>query len=153
MGKKRGLGFPEEVLMSTPTMLPFAPESNVSARTFERYRQGYEVARSVADFAEKVRLGGMIVAGVCVVAASVVGQLAWHSGSLIGSMLLLACAVVAVLAGRIWEKVFQAQGHLLEMSVDSAVNSSPFLSNTQRATAIGLRPEGGSVTSIEAKMA
>ena len=66
---------------------------------------------------------------------------------------LSACAMVAILAGHVWEKVFLAQGRLLEMSVDSAVNSSPFLSSTQRATSMFLRQEAENVTSIQTKKA
>lgn len=71
---------------------------------------------------------------------------AWHTGFPVASLSLLACAIVAVLAAHIWEKVFQAQGRMLEMSVDSAVNSSPFLSNTQRAAVMSLRQDAASLT-------
>jgi hypothetical protein len=87
------------------------------------------------------------------VAASIVGQMAWHVRPLTGSVLLLVFAVIAVLGGRIWGKIFQAQGKLLEMSVDAAVNSSPFLSNEQRAAAMELRPEERRLASIEPKTA
>ena len=102
-----------------------------------------------------MRLGGVFLGGVFVVAATIAYQLsrAWHSGFPVASLSLLACAIVAVLASHVWEKVFQAQGRLLEMTVDSAVNSSPFLSNTQRAAAMSLRQEAATVTSIQAKAA
>jgi hypothetical protein len=141
--------------MSTATVLPFAPESNESTGAIERYQQAYLVARTTTDFAETVKLGGIFLGGVFVVAATLAYQLgrAWHSGFPVASLILLACAVVVVLAAHVWEKVFQAQGCLLEMSVDSAVNSSPFLSNTQRAAAMSLRQEAANVTGIQAKAA
>ena len=141
--------------MSTATIIPFAPESSESTSAIERYRQAYHVAQTTTDFAETVRLGGIFLGGVFVVAATIAYQLsrAWHSGFPVASLALLACAIVAVLASHVWEKVFQAQGRLLEMTVDSAVNSSPFLSNTQRAAAMSLRQEAANVTRIQAKAA
>jgi len=140
--------------MSTATILPFSPESNESAKAMERYRQAYRVARTIGDFAERAKLTGLVVGGVLVVASSLAGQWGWvrHSGFSL-SLSLLACSVLPVLAGYLWEKVFQAQGCLVAMSVDSAVNSSPFLSNAQRAAATFLRQEATNVTSIEAKTA
>jgi len=137
----------------TATILPFTPESNESAGAMERYRQAYCDARAITDFAEKVRLGGIVLGGILVVAASLAGQLGWHSGLRALSLLLLAFAVVAVLAGHIWGKVFQAQGRLLEMGVDAALNSSPFLSNMQRVAAMCLRQEAENLTSIETRTA
>lgn len=141
--------------MSAATIIPFAPEANENTGAVERYRQAYLVARTITDFSENVKLGGIFVGGVFVVAATIAYQLgrAWHSGFPGASLVLVACAVVAVLAAHVWEKVFQAQGHLLEMSIDSAVNSSPFLSNKQRAAAMSLWSEAAKVTSFQAKAA
>jgi len=141
--------------MSTGAILPFAPESNPSTGAIERYREAYHVARTTTAFAETVKLGGIFLGGVLVVAATIAYQLgrAWHSGFPVASLALFACAIVVVLAAHVWEKVFQAQGRLLEMSVDSAVNSSPFLSNAQRAAAMSLRQEVANVISFQAKTA
>jgi len=140
--------------MSTATILPFSPESNEGTKVIQRYRQAYQVARRIADFAETAKLVGLVVGGLLVVASSLAGQWAWgrHSGFAL-SLSLLACSPLAVLAGYLWEKVFQAQGCLVKMSIDSAVNSSPFLSRTQRSAAMFGRQELTSVTSIEAKTA
>lgn len=135
--------------MGTTTIFPFSPESNESRKVIERYRQAYRVARRIADFAETAKLTGLVVAGVLVVASSLAGQWGWvrHSGFSL-SLSLLACSPLAVLAGYLWEKVFQAQGCLVKMSVDSAVNSSPFLSDTQRAEAMFVPHELTNVTNI-----
>ncbi len=127
--------------MSTATILAFAPESTESKDAIERYRHAYHVAQKTTDFAETVKLGGIFVGGVLVVAATLAYQLsrAWHSGFPGTSLALLACAIVAALAGHVWAMVFHAQGCVLEMTVDSAVNSSPFLSNSQRAAVMSLR--------------
>ena len=142
--------------MSTPaTILPFAPESKESAGAIKRYRDAYRVARTTADFAETVKRGGIFVGGVLVVAATIAYQLtrAWHSGFPGTPLVLLACALFAVLAAHVWEKIFLAQGCLLEMNVDAAVHSSPFLSHTQRAALMSLRQEGANVTSIQTGIA
>jgi len=139
--------------MSTSTVLPFTTESNESAGAIERYRQSYRLAQNITEFAEKVKLGGIVVGGVCVVVASVAGQWTWRHSLPVASFSLLAFAIVAVLAAHIWEKVFQAQGRMLEMGIDSAVNSSPFLSNRQRAVAMSLRHEARNLSSIEQKLA
>ena len=140
--------------MSTAKILPFSPESSESTAAMERYRQAYQVARTIADFAEKVKLTGLVLGGVLIVASSIAGQLSWarHSGFSL-SLSLLACSVLPVLAGYLWEKVFQAQGCLVEMSVDSAVNSSPFLSNAQRASAMFVRQELMNLPNIGARTA
>ncbi|MGB2604538.1 MAG: hypothetical protein WBC78_13145 [Candidatus Sulfotelmatobacter sp.] len=140
--------------MSTATILPFSPEAKESAKVIERYRQAYQAARTIADFAEKVKLTGLVLGGVLIVASSIAGQLSWarHSGYSL-SVSLLACSVFPILAGYLWEKVLQALGCLMEISVDSAVNSSPFLSGTQRSAAMFGRQELANVTNIEAKTA
>ncbi|HZW92959.1 MAG TPA: hypothetical protein VFF64_08405 [Candidatus Eremiobacteraceae bacterium] len=140
--------------MSTATILPFSAESSESTAAMERYRQAYQVARTIADFAEKAKFTGLVLGGVLVVASSVAGQWAWarHSGFSL-SLSLLACSVFPVLAGYLWEKVLQALGRLVEMNVDSAVNSSPFLSDAQRASAMFERQELTNVTNIDARIA
>jgi hypothetical protein len=140
--------------MSTATILPFTPESSESTGAVERYRQAYHVAQTTSEFAETVKLGGIALGGVFVVAATIAYQLAraWHSGFPIAALSLLACAIVAVLASHVWQRLFVSQGHMLEMTIDSAVNSSPFLSNAQRAAAMSLRQEAANVTSIQAKV-
>ena len=127
--------------MSTATILPFPSEPTESTEAVERYRHAYQVAQTTTDFGEIVKLGGIFVGGVLVVTATLAYQLsrAWHSGFPGTSLALLACAIVVALAAHVWAKVFQAQGRMLEMSVDSAVNSSPFLSNSQRAAVMCLR--------------
>jgi len=47
--------------------------------------------------------------------------------------------VVLVLISQILGMGFHVQGQLLKAALDSGVNSSPFLSNAQRARAMSLR--------------
>jgi uncharacterized membrane protein len=141
--------------MTTATIIPFAPESSESTEAFERYRRAYRVAQHTVDFAETVKLAGIFIGGVFVVAASIAYQLsrAWHSGFPTASLWLLACGVVAVLASRIWGLIFESQGSVLEMVVDAAVNTSPLLSNAQRSAAMSLRQAAVKPVSIQTKTA
>ncbi|HVO81189.1 MAG TPA: hypothetical protein VMT28_10685 [Terriglobales bacterium] len=141
--------------MSTGTILSFTPEASQSAAATERYQSAYHVAQATADFAETVRLGGIFLGGVCVVAATVAYQMtrAGHLGFPTASLCLTAGAILAVSITRVWEKFFEAQGHLLEMNIDAAVNSSPFLSLAQRAEAISLPRQAANVADIQAKLA
>ena len=140
--------------MSTATIIPFVSESNESAKAIEHYEDAYNVAQKISEFAETVKLGGIFLGGLFVVAATIAYQLVrtWHSGFPVVTLALLACALAAVLAAHAWEKIFQTQAYLLEMTVDSAVNSSPFLSNAQRA-AIAFRQQSASVAGAQAKLA
>ncbi|GEM_PF-7128987 len=134
----------------TTTILPFSPEAIDSTAVLERYRQAYRVARTIADFAERVKLAGLVVGGALVVASSLAGQWAWaHHSSFSLSVTLLACSAIPVLAGYLWQKVFQAQGCLVVMTIDSAVNSSPFLTNPQRSAAMSEQHESTDLTNIE----
>ena len=141
--------------MATAKIIPFAPEPCESAEVIERYRRAYRVAQHSADFAETVRLAGIFIGGVCVVAATIAYQLsrAWHSGFPAASLGLLTCGFVAILASRVWGRLFESQGIALEMLVDSAVNTSPLLSNAQRTAAMSLPQVAASPISIETKAA
>jgi hypothetical protein len=98
-------------------------------------------------------LAGIFVGGLCVVAATIAYQLsrAWHSGFPAASVWLLACGFVAILASRVWGRLFESQGIALEMLVDSAVNTSPLLSNAQRAAAMSLPQTAVKPVSVERK--
>ena len=129
--------------MSTATVLSFTPESNQSTALIEKYRLAYRVSESAMAFAETVKLAGIFLAGVIVVAALIVFQTnpAERVGFPVVSASLAAGAVLVVLAAHLWSMVFRVQGRLLEIAVDSAVNSSPLLSNAERTRAMSLPKE------------
>lgn len=141
--------------MNTATVIPFAPKSGEDGGAGGRYRHAYQVAETITEFAKTVKLCGIFLGGVFVVAATIAYQLnrTWHSGFPVGSLSLLACAIFAVLASHVWEKVFQAQGQLLEMTVDSAVNLSLSLSNARRLAAMSYWQEARNATRIPPKAA
>ena len=128
----------------------FVPESSEPTAAIHRYKYGYGVAEKVAAFGEMVRKGGIFAGGVIFVGALVAFQVnaAEHSGFPTLSVLLIAGTVLCILIGHIWGVVFEVFGQMLKAAIDSAVNSSPFLSNAQRAIVMGLRKEPPAPDSI-----
>ncbi len=124
--------------MSTAKVIPFAEESPESTTAMERYRDAYDVADTTIDFAETIKLGGIFFAGIILVCALVAFLLnpAGRFAFPVVSAWLVAGAVLVVLASHLWSMVFRVQAWLLQIAIDSAVNSSPLLSNGQRALVI-----------------
>ena len=124
--------------MSTARVIPFTNDSIESTAVMERYREAYQTAERATDFAETVKLVGIFLAGLIFIAAVMVFQSspAERSGFPVVSAWLIAGAVLVVLASHLWSMVFRIQGRMLEAAIDSAVNSSPLLSNAQRTRVI-----------------
>ena len=115
-------------------------EFSESKAAIERYQDAYRAAEKAVAFGETVRLGGIFLGGVVFVIALVAFILspAAHSGFPVVSILLLPCTVLLVLAAHVLGMGLCVQGQLLKAALDSDVNSSPFLSNAQRAKAMSL---------------
>ena len=62
-----------------------------------------------------------------------------HTGFAVIFASLIACAVLLILMSQISAMGLRGEGQLLKAALDSDVNSSPFLSNPQRAQAMELR--------------
>jgi uncharacterized membrane protein len=124
--------------MSTAKIISFTNDSVENTSAMERYREAYQTAERATDFAETVKLVGIFLAGLIFIAAVVVFQSspAERSGFPVVSAWLIAGAVLVVLASHLWSMVFRIQGRMLEAAIDSAVNSSPLLSNAQRTRVI-----------------
>ena len=132
-----------------------AREFSESMAAIERYQDAYREAERAVAFGETVRLGGIFLGGVVFVVALVAFQLspAARSGFPMVSILLLACTVLLVLTSHVLGMGFHVQGKLLKAVLDSDVNSSPFLSNAQRAKAMSLRTQLSVPNSIALKAA
>jgi hypothetical protein len=122
-------------------VLTFTPESNDSTAVIRRYRDGYRAAETVITFGQTVKLGGIFAGGVVFVGGLVefISNPAEHQGFAVIFVSLIACAVLLTLISQILGMGLRCQGHLLKAAVDAEVNSSPFLSNAQRARAMSLR--------------
>jgi len=131
----------KEVLMSVAVIPTRVPEFSESTAAIERYQGGYHEAETAVAFGETVRLGGIFLGGVVFVGALVelLSNPVERSGFPVVFVSLIASVVVLVLISQILGMGFHVQGQLLKAALDSGVNSSPFLSNAQRARAMSLR--------------
>jgi hypothetical protein len=141
--------------MSTATVTTLVPESSESTAAMERYQNAYRATEAAVEFAETVKLGGIFVGGVILVAALVVFQSIPNecSGFPAISVLLIAGAALLVLISQVIGAGLHTQGELMKATLDSDVNSSPFLSNAQRARVMGLRKQPSAPAIIQPKTA
>jgi hypothetical protein len=125
--------------MSTSILVPFAGEAGESLAVSERYRSAYQAARKAASFAESIRYGSIFLAGVVIIAAILVRQAipSERFDFPIISLSMVTGVVLLALIANLWSTIFQVQARMLEIAIDAAVNSSPFLSNAQRAVILG----------------
>jgi hypothetical protein len=139
--------------MSNAAITTLVRESSESATAMERYQDAYGTADAATAFAETVKLGGIFVAGVAFVGALVVFQSIpdERSSFPVISALLIACAALLVLVSQVIGAGLHTQGELLKATLDSDVNSSPFLSNAQRARVMGLRKQPSAPAIIQPK--
>jgi len=118
-----------------------------SARTqamTRRYGEAFVVARATNGIGKAIELIG-IVLGASIVLASIVAINHPEKGllqlGLVGIAFGVCIGVLFFLCGLI----VAAQGQILKASLDSAVNSSPFLTDDERATVMSL-PLAGTAT-------
>jgi hypothetical protein len=145
----------KEVLMSAAVITTFVPESSVSTAAIERYQDAYRAAETIVTFGETVKLGGIFLGGVVLVGGLVEFLLnpAERFGFPVVFAALMGSAILLVLISQILGMGFQAQGQSLIATLDSDVNSSPFLSNAQRAKAMRLRKQPPVPDSIPMRVA
>ena len=141
--------------MSAAVVTSFAPVFNESTAAVDRYQRAYRAAETVAMFGERVRLGGIVLGGVVFMSGLVESLLnrAEHFGFPVVFASMAAGAVLLVLVSQIVGMGFHAQGQLLKAAVDTDVNTSPFLSNAQRAKAMALRKQPAVPQDIRMKAA
>jgi hypothetical protein len=127
--------------MSAAVVTALIPESSESTFAIERYQDGYRAAQTAVTFSETVKLGGIVLGGVVFVGALVAYQFdpAERSGFPVAAVSMIAGAALLVLISQILGMAFGILGELLKATLDSDVNSSPFLSNAQRAKLMSLR--------------
>jgi hypothetical protein len=113
------------------------------------------VAEAAIRFADNVKYGSIWVAGLAVIAAILVYQAtpSERFGSPVVSVSLVLGAIILVLAAHLWSMIFRLQARLLEIAIDSAVNSSPLLSNSQRVRLLSLTANTDARESEQARAA
>jgi len=101
----------------------------------KRYRDAYLVSRVIVGLGILFKVAGCGVAGLIVVYG-----LSLTNQQNFVMTLLAAAAFGAFLGGLLWAAgvLVEAQGQILKAALDSAVNTSPFLRNEQRAEAMSL---------------
>ena len=127
--------------MSAAAINTFTPASHDSAAAIKRYQEGYRAAETVVRFSRTVKNGGVFAGGVVLVGGLVEFILnpIEHHGFPVAFAFLLAGAVLLTMISQFFGMELRGQGELLKAAIDSDVNSSPFLSNAQRASAMSLR--------------
>lgn len=127
--------------MSAAVITALTPQSNDATAAIARYQHGYQAAEAVLTFSRAVQLGGIFLAGVVYMVGVVEFILnpREHVGFPLVFALVFAGAVWVALISQIVAMGLRGEGQLLKAALDSDVNSSPFLSNTQRALAMSLR--------------
>ena len=126
--------------MSPANILSFVTESSERKAAVERYESMYGMVEKTRRFADTIRLGGIFAGGMLVVAATVAYEVvrAQHLGRPVAAWTLIAFAIFVPLVTHIWSRFFVAQACLLEATIDSAVNSSPFLIDVERSDVMRL---------------
>lgn len=106
-----------------------------------RYRQGYQVAEWLVSLGSVLRGIGWALAGVGGLVACV--AFLGGRGSIGGGKIVGIIAAISALMGwttfYIWGTLVSANGQQLQSSLDSAVNTSPFLTTEEKAKSMSLR--------------
>jgi hypothetical protein len=96
-----------------------------------RYRDAYRVGAALVGFGNAIKIAGAILAGIIVI-----GSLSELNGLVAAAGVFLS--VAAGLLFWICGVLVAAQGQVLRATLDNAVNSSHFLTDPERADAMGL---------------
>ncbi|MCK6619082.1 MAG: GlsB/YeaQ/YmgE family stress response membrane protein [Calditrichaceae bacterium] len=106
-----------------------------SAALMKRYKDAYLVARTMIAI-------GAIIKGIGVILGSVIAVISFGAAGQFGSGAMggigLVSGIFVAILFFLFSILVKAQGQILQASLDSAVNSSPFLSNEQRTRAMSL---------------
>jgi hypothetical protein len=114
-------------------------ESYVVASLMKRYTDAYIVARTITGFGSLIKVIGVVIAALLVLIGFLVAAQNGPREPI--SYLGIMGVVVGVISGALFYIIgvlVSAQGQILKASLDSAVNSSPFLSNEHRAKIMSL---------------
>ncbi len=133
--------------MTTPIPItaarPQRPESIESKNASDRYEDAYLHARWVAQAGDVIQTVGWVLGAIifcgAMFTAHTVTKLLTPAADWLPPAGLAVGAVITVFFFWLVGLLVCARGQDLEASLDSAVNSSPFLSDAQRARVMSLR--------------
>jgi hypothetical protein len=116
-----------------------ARDSSEVASLMKRYTDAYVVGRAITGFGSLIKVIGIVIAILLVLIGFLVAAKNGPRETI--SYLGIIGIVVGVLSGALFYIIgvlVSAQGQILKASLDSAVNSSPFLTNEHRAKIMSL---------------
>jgi hypothetical protein len=108
-------------------------KSNVST-ALKRYQDAYRFADSIVLVGNAIKVAGVLLAVILFLFLLVQSG---AKGSLLMGAFIISILVAAVFF--ILGVVVSAQGQILRAGVDTAVHSSPFLTDEEKATTMGIR--------------
>lgn len=136
-------------VFSVPAVLENQREQDVSALT-KRYRDAYRVAKATNAFGTVIQVIGVIL-GLLVFVFVLVAASITRQGAAVAIVGLVPAFVVGCLFFLLGMLV-SAVGQIQKATLDTAVNTSPLLGNSDRASIMSLRtthpsaPEGDNMT-------
>lgn len=111
-------------------------DSRVTQAITSRYRDAYTVATTVVGFGYTIKGLGILVGGVFALAGLVMSS---NGGAgIFPAIAAFAFAIVSGLLIYLCGVFVSAQGQVLRAMLDTAVNTSPFLDDGARASAMSL---------------
>jgi hypothetical protein len=121
-----------------------------ASEVVNRYRYAYRVAKKIEGYGKSIEGIGLLLAILLGVATFFGATQIMRSGSLELPELLLMLAIGILPAlfvwafFHFWSVIVSALGEILYAHLDSAVHTSPFLTNDHRATIMALKKTQGS---------
>jgi len=106
-----------------------------------RYRDAYFLARVTTDFGSAIKILGIIIAVVIALLGIVGSGSAGRTANEYSAVVVIGSLVFGTIVGLFFYFVgilVSAQGQILKATLDSAVNTSPFLSSENRAKIMSL---------------
>jgi hypothetical protein len=121
-----------------PSFTPSSEGAEVKA-LMSRYWDAYITARVTDGFGDIIKVIGVVLAVlIALVTVLVAGQIG-GGASFVSMLIGLLFAAFVGLQFYLLGVLVSAQGQILKASLDSAVNSSPFLNNEHRAKIMSLK--------------
>lgn len=114
------------------------PEHTQSGALMKRYWDAYLIARATVGFGTMIKAIGGVLAGLIFLGTMIAAS---QASSGVGFVILATGTAFAVFVGLLFfllGVLVSAQGQILKASLDGAVNSSPFLTNEDRAEIMSL---------------
>jgi hypothetical protein len=107
---------------------------SVSKSLGERYQDGYRVAGFMVLMGSITKIASLAIGAVILIVALTAGKVGGDLGVGVG----IISAVLTALTGFAMGVLISAQGQIMQSMIDTAVNTSPLIDNTEKAHLIGV---------------